>query len=275
MSNQRARFAVTLPLKALENVKAMVVGCGGIGGYAAILLAKMGVPNMVLIDHDEVEEVNVGTQIYSGDDVGKDKADVLASLCLDHSATGGFRPIVDVFQPEHMKLLIGNPFFRSTPRRNIVITALDNIEGRKQVWGEVYDHMPLGVVRNQLLFIDPRMMLEALEVNALPLPNREYKLAREAYNRRICDKEQKYIDEPCGEKAIPGTGMYAASVIMSVVLQWLLGNRFPHLVIGSLSSSTGDMFMKSYYPEGIQSKLENVSHPAPTHSEGMNWGGSA
>ena len=64
----RGRFAV------------MVVGCGGTGGFAAEGLCRLLPPqaDLLLVDHDRVEETNLGRQNFTGDEVGHFKSEVLA-----------------------------------------------------------------------------------------------------------------------------------------------------------------------------------------------------
>jgi len=47
----------------IANAKVLIVGCGGIGGTVAIILARSGVKRFVLVDFDIYEESNVNRQI--------------------------------------------------------------------------------------------------------------------------------------------------------------------------------------------------------------------
>jgi len=51
----------------------VIAGCGAIGSWAAIILARMGVQNFRLIDKDRVEIHNVSTQAFTPRDVGQYK----------------------------------------------------------------------------------------------------------------------------------------------------------------------------------------------------------
>ncbi len=56
-----------------------VIGVGGLGSNAALLLALEGVGRLILVDHDVVEESNLNRQpLYRPGDVGKPKAEVAA-----------------------------------------------------------------------------------------------------------------------------------------------------------------------------------------------------
>lgn len=70
--------------KALLRAKVAVVGLGGLGGYVAESLARMGVGSLVLIDHDVFEAHNLNRQLLSTlDTLGTQKA---AAACRRVSA---------------------------------------------------------------------------------------------------------------------------------------------------------------------------------------------
>jgi PRTRC genetic system ThiF family protein len=71
-----------------ETVSIVVVGCGGTGSHIAQSAARLAAHcrsingpqiQLVLIDGDMVEEKNVGRQLFSAADVGRNKAQVLAA----------------------------------------------------------------------------------------------------------------------------------------------------------------------------------------------------
>ena len=63
----------------LTNSDILVVGLGGVGGFAAEFLARAGVQNFTLVDGDDVEPTNLNRQIIATQDtVGMPKT---AALC--------------------------------------------------------------------------------------------------------------------------------------------------------------------------------------------------
>ena len=87
MERWQERTAVLLgeeTLDALASKRVMVVGLGGVGAYAAEMLCRAGVGNMVLIDSDTVGESNLNRQLIAlNSTVGKLKTDVLAERLKD------------------------------------------------------------------------------------------------------------------------------------------------------------------------------------------------
>jgi sulfur carrier protein ThiS adenylyltransferase len=61
----------------------VIVGCGGVGTWAAIFLALAGTKNMVLIDSDLVEIHNLNRTLFRPYHVGMKKVDALHELLLD------------------------------------------------------------------------------------------------------------------------------------------------------------------------------------------------
>ena len=64
-------------LKRLGEISLTLCGAGAIGSQLADNLVRQGVKRLRVIDHDRIEEHNVGTQLYGVSDVGGKKADVL------------------------------------------------------------------------------------------------------------------------------------------------------------------------------------------------------
>ena len=70
--------------KKLENSHVVVVGAGGVGGYAANLLVRAGVGNLTIVDFDKVDETNINRQIIANTKtIGRPKVDVAREMLLD------------------------------------------------------------------------------------------------------------------------------------------------------------------------------------------------
>ena len=69
-------------LAALKDKKVMVIGLGCLGSPATLELAKAGVSEFVLIDHDRIDPGNVVRQIYTLQDVGRFKVNAMAEKIL-------------------------------------------------------------------------------------------------------------------------------------------------------------------------------------------------
>lgn len=61
----------------LSQLRLVICGVGALGSNLADTLVRQGMTKLRLIDHDRVEEHNIGTQVYALSDIGQHKADAL------------------------------------------------------------------------------------------------------------------------------------------------------------------------------------------------------
>jgi len=106
----RGRFTVT------------VVGCGGTGGFVAEGLCRILPPraDLVLVDHDRVEEANLGRQNFTRTELGCFKSEALAKRLAVRFA----RPVAYSILPIGMARII-------TP--GLVIGGVDNGPARRDI----------------------------------------------------------------------------------------------------------------------------------------------
>lgn len=90
----------------LKTKSVAIAGCGGLGSNAAVALARVGVGNIVLADHDIIEEDNLNRQYYFYDQIGLQKAPSLkqnisrvnpAIEVTAHIVKLGAKEVVDLF----------------------------------------------------------------------------------------------------------------------------------------------------------------------------------
>lgn len=68
----------------VKNIKVMIIGIGGVGGYAAVSLARSGVGNIVVADYDIVDVSNINRQIIAyKSTIGLKKVDVMEKMLKD------------------------------------------------------------------------------------------------------------------------------------------------------------------------------------------------
>ena len=68
----------------LENAHVLIVGLGGVGGYAAEQVCRAGIGKLTLIDADVINESNINRQIIAlSSTVGKNKTEVLCKRLKD------------------------------------------------------------------------------------------------------------------------------------------------------------------------------------------------
>jgi len=51
--------------KKLANIKVLIIGIGGVGGYALEALVRSGVKNITIVDYDKIDESNLNRQVIT------------------------------------------------------------------------------------------------------------------------------------------------------------------------------------------------------------------
>lgn len=126
-------FARTLPLfkesgfQKLQNSKVLILGVGGVGGFALDCLYRTGVGEICIIDFDCFEESNQNRQIGSLEGIGRKKVEVLAEkykgvVAIDSKVTQGF---IDSFD--------FSPY-------DIIIDAVDDIDAKITLALKITNH---------------------------------------------------------------------------------------------------------------------------------------
>ncbi len=71
-------------LKKLQNANVLVVGLGGVGAYAAEMIARSGVGRMTIADADSVSPTNINRQLIAlHSTIGKEKSELMADRLRD------------------------------------------------------------------------------------------------------------------------------------------------------------------------------------------------
>lgn len=74
----------TESIEKLKKSKVVILGVGGVGGFASEAVARSGVGSIVLVDKDEVDITNINRQIIATNStIGKPKVEVMKNRILD------------------------------------------------------------------------------------------------------------------------------------------------------------------------------------------------
>lgn len=190
-------------------ITATIVGVGGIGAISAYTLAKMGLAELTLWDMDFVEPVNVATQWHRLSDIGKNKAQAVADEI--HHLAGDTQVNV---HPER--------FEGDNIRDEIIISAVDSIEGRQLIW------------RNAMCnwFIDTRMSAEELQIYVVDMRSAD---ARQRYESELFALTDESVpDLPCTSKATIYTANFAAGWVGLMIKTIAVGMTPPYRTIRNL-----------------------------------------
>jgi tRNA A37 threonylcarbamoyladenosine dehydratase len=113
-----------IALQRFQAARAVVVGIGGVGSWAAEALARSAIGAITLIDLDMVAESNVNRQIHAIDgSFGKAKTDAMAERIRAINPACRVETIEDFVTPENVAVLIDGDF-------DYLIDAIDQVRAK-------------------------------------------------------------------------------------------------------------------------------------------------
>ena len=121
---QRNRQTISLEdQRRLCNSRVTVIGCGGLGGYVLEELARLGVGEIVAVDHDVFEEHNLNRQVLATvEQLGRNKADVAAERMAAVNPAVRIITYKEAFSQDNgLRILEGS---------HVAVDALDRIQIR-------------------------------------------------------------------------------------------------------------------------------------------------
>lgn len=105
----------------------LVIGVGGVGGYAVEMLARVGVNNLTIIDGDVVSKSNINRQIIAlNSTVGKSKVDVFKERILDINPNANVTAINLFLTKENVNELDFTQY-------DYIIDAIDNMTAKIEI----------------------------------------------------------------------------------------------------------------------------------------------
>ncbi|MEI8256678.1 MAG: tRNA threonylcarbamoyladenosine dehydratase [Deltaproteobacteria bacterium] len=119
-----ARLVGEDAMARLARAHVLVVGCGGVGSFAAEALARSAVGHVTLVDFDLVCVTNSNRQLHAmRGNIGRAKVEVMAERLRLIHPTGRVDARVEFFAADNAAVLL-------EPRPDYVIDAIDNITAK-------------------------------------------------------------------------------------------------------------------------------------------------
>ena len=177
-----------------------IIGCGSVGSWTALTLAKIGATQITVWDFDEVDEHNVPNQVYRPFDVGRPKVEALAEIVK--VMTGN-------------TLSIRNRRFDGFLDQGMVIAAVDSMDARIDLWRALRDH-PLDWL------IDSRMGAEVARILTVRVSSLT---AQRDYGRTLY-RSTEALQEPCTARSTAYCATGLASFIVAKVVKLVTGRPF-------------------------------------------------
>ena len=104
------------------------IGCGGVGGAAAIALCRCGVENFTLVDFDKVSPSNCNRQVVAWQStIGQNKVDVLAKMMQAINPYAKVNAVCKRVEKQSLEKIFENQTF------DIVVDAIDSISDKVEL----------------------------------------------------------------------------------------------------------------------------------------------
>jgi len=186
----------------------IVGGAGTIGSFLTPILCRLG-HEVYLYDMDNVEEHNIGVQLFGFESIGKSKVDAVKNL----SQSICLFPTIETYNKEYTVESLSS---------NIMISCFDNMLARRTMFNNwvsfVEKLIDSGDSVNNCIFIDGRMDFTQFQIYCVTPDNiQRYK------GTLFSDKD--IDDAPCTLKTTPFIGPTIAG-LMSSLLCSFLGNVY-------------------------------------------------
>lgn len=121
-------------LNILQNAHVLVVGLGGVGAYAAEMVARAGVGRMTIADADTVGESNINRQLLAlHSTIGRHKSEVMAERLRDINPNIELHVVTDYIRDEKTYELLDTAHYdyiidcidTLSPKVNLIAGALE------------------------------------------------------------------------------------------------------------------------------------------------------
>jgi tRNA threonylcarbamoyladenosine dehydratase len=122
--DRAARLLTEPSMARLARSKVMVIGCGGVGSFAAEALARTAVGHLILVDFDLVCVTNSNRQLHAmRGNIGKAKVEVMAERLRLVHPTATIEPRVEFYNADSAEALL-------SAQPDYVIDAIDNVTAK-------------------------------------------------------------------------------------------------------------------------------------------------
>ena len=228
-----SRFSSAIWYEKIQEKTVIVAGCGGIGSWTTLLLARMKPASMFIYDNDIIEAVNMSGQLYSQSDLGRPKVSALAEMIRNYAGYGSVFAISERFTEE-------------SEASDIMICGFDNMAARKLFFNKWLSHVQSKPEeeRKNCLFIDGRLAAEEFQVLCIKGDD-EYNINR--YNNEFLFSDAEADETICSYKQTT----FCANMIASYMV-----NLFVNFCANEVGAYRDLPFLTTYNAETMYLKTE-------------------
>ena len=123
----RLELIIKDKINLIKDKTILIIGLGGVGGYALESLVRSGIEKIIIIDYDVIDETNLNRQILSlNDNIGLKKVDVA------YDRIKNINKKVQIVKLD-MKVTLDNISTLFNEKIDYIIDACDTVEVKKQL----------------------------------------------------------------------------------------------------------------------------------------------
>ena len=206
LNNATSRFSGTEWYNEIQKQRIILAGCGGIGSWTVLQLARMNPAALFMYDDDTVEQANMSGQLYCQDDIGKAKVDAMADMIKSYTTMRNIYAIKDKFT-------------RNSEAGDVMICGFDNMEARRvffTAWNNRVMAKP-EEERKKCLYLDGRLSIDTLQVFCITGDN-DWAMAEYADKYLFTDAQAE--ETQCSLKQTTYLACMIGSMIVNLFTNW-------------------------------------------------------
>lgn len=208
-----SRFSSAIWYEAIQKKTILLAGCGGIGSWTTMLLARMKPAALFIYDPDIVETANMSGQLYSVQDIGNHKVSALSGMISRYCDYGSTFAV-----PER--------FDETSEAADIMICGFDNMAARRLFFSKWLNHVQNkpALERANCLYIDGRLAAEEFQVLCIKGDD-EFNINR--YGREFLFSDIEADATVCSYKQTTFMANMIASVMVNLFVNFVANQCEP------------------------------------------------
>jgi molybdopterin-synthase adenylyltransferase len=183
-----------------------IIGLGGIGSFAAFGVAKLGVPNITVVDDDTVELHNVPNQFHATDQLGLTKTDAMLDTAFAYTGT-----TLNAIEGQ-----IGKDSPDDWNPKGVVISGVDSMKARMDIW----DNGKIKFNPAVSHYIDARIAGQLVVVYCVN-PNN---LEDIKHYEQTLHSDEDAEPAPCTERGVIDVGLSVGALLTNMTRHALTGD---------------------------------------------------
>lgn len=203
-SDITSRFSGAEWYDKIHSKTVTLAGCGGIGSWLALLLARTNIGYLRLYDDDKVETGNLSGQLFSRDDVGDFKVWAVTTIIRDFSDY--YR--INTFERR---------FCSSDEVSDVMMCGFDNMQARKTYFRAWENHLLEVSDKSECLYVDGKLSAECLQVYCI---QGDDELAIQYYEEHCLFSDEEADATVCSYKQTSFMTNMIAGMMVNVFVNW-------------------------------------------------------